>query len=236
MKSKKELRKGLKKQLAYLRRNISTIDLLLDRDVALIAKLSKSELKYFWVIRLLYDQQQQMYKERKNSCCDRIVGIHQPHVRPIVRGKNKGKVEFGAKIGVCIHKGYSRIDHLSWGAYNESADLPVHLEKYKAQHGYYPYRVLEDKIYLDSQNRSLMKELGIEIVWAALERLSKESKTPAYKAAMRKAAGEKNEVEGCFGVAKRRYDMNNIRARLAQTSESWIAAGLDSLCKNFRGS
>lgn len=237
VKSKKELRKGLKKQLAYLRRNISTIDSLLDRDVELIAKLSKAELKYFWVIRLLHDQQQQMYDERKNSCCDRIVSIHQPHVRPIVRGKNKGKVEFGAKIGVCIHKGYSRIDHLSWDAYNESADLPVHLEKYKAQHGYYPYRVLGDKIYLNRQNRSLMKELGIEIVGAALGRPSKESKTPAYKAAMRKAAGERNEVEGCFGVAKRRYDMNNIRARLAQTSESWIAAGffVQNLQRFLRG-
>lgn len=237
VKSKKQLRKGLKKQLAYLRRNISSIDSLLDRDKGLITKLSKAELKYFWVIRLLYDQQQQMYNERKMSCCDRIVCIHQPHVRPIVRGKNKGKVEFGAKIGVCIHKGYSRIDHLSWDAYNESADLSLHLENYKAHHGYYPYRVLGDKIYLNRQNRNLMKELGIEAVGSALGRPSKESKTPAYKAAMRKAASERNEVEGCFGIAKRRYDMNNIRARLARTSESWIAAGffVQNLQRFLRG-
>lgn len=237
VKSKKQLRKGLKKQLAYLRRNISSIDSLLDLDTKLMHRLLKYKLKYFWVIRLLYDQQQNMYNEQKNSCSDRIVSIHQPHVRPIVRGKNKGKVEFGAKIGVCIHKGYSRIDHLSWDAYNKASDLSLHLESYKTQHGYYPYRVLGDKIYLNRQNRSLMKMLGIKIVGAPLGRPSKESKTPAYKSAMRKAAGERNEVEGCFGVAKRRYDMNNIRARLARTSESWIAAGffVQNLQRFLRG-
>lgn len=225
VKSKKLLRKGLRKQLAYLLRDIGYIHAILESDSSLISRLSKAELKYFWVIQLLYDQQKQMYDERKNSCLDRIVSIHQPHVRPVVRGKSKGKVEFGAKVGVCIDRGYSRIDHLSWDAYNESEDLSVHLENYKAQHGYYPYRVLADKIYLNRHNRTLMKELGIEAVGAPLGRPSKESKTPEYKAKMRKAAGERNEVEGSFGVAKRRYDMNDIRARLSKTAESWIAVG-----------
>ncbi|MGL4852104.1 MAG: IS5 family transposase [Phocaeicola sp.] len=225
VKGKKLLRKGLRKQLAYLFRNIGYIHSILDSDPCLITRLSKAELKYFWIIQLLYDQQKQMYDERKSSCSDRIVSIHQPHVRPIVRGKSKGKVEFGAKIGVCVDNGYSRIDHLSWDAYNESEDLSVHLENYKAQHGFYPYRVLGDKIYLNRQNRTLMKELGIEAVGAPLGRPSKESKRPEYKAKMRKAAGERNEVEGSFGVAKRRYDMNDIRARLANTAESWIAVG-----------
>ncbi|MGL5937950.1 MAG: IS5 family transposase, partial [Phocaeicola sp.] len=224
-KGKKLLRKALRKQLAYLSRNIGYIHSLFDSDPSLISRLSKAELKYFWVIQLLYDQQKQMYDERKNSCSDRIVSIHQPHVRPIVRGKSKGKVEFGAKVGVCVDRGYSRIDHLSWNAYNESEDLSVHLENYKAQHGFYPYRVLGDKIYLNRQNRTLMKDLGIEAVGAPLGRPSKESKSPEYKAKMRKAAGERNEVEGSFGVAKRRYDMNDIRARLSKTAESWIAVG-----------
>lgn len=51
------------------------------------------------------------------------MSIYQPHVRPIVRGKSKGKVEFGVKIGVCVDNGYARIDHLSRDAYNESEDL-----------------------------------------------------------------------------------------------------------------
>lgn len=42
----------------------------------------------------------------------------QPHIRPIVRGKLKSPTEFGVKIGACIVKGYSFVDHHSWDAYN----------------------------------------------------------------------------------------------------------------------
>jgi hypothetical protein len=40
-----------------------------------------------------------MHKERKNSIPHRIVSIHQPHVRPIVRGKSGNKkVELSGKF------------------------------------------------------------------------------------------------------------------------------------------
>ena len=42
------------------------------------------------------------------SKSNRIVSIYQPHLRPIVRGKAKAKVEFGAKIGASIVNGYLR--------------------------------------------------------------------------------------------------------------------------------
>jgi len=35
--------------------------------------------------------------------------------------------------------------------------------------------------------------------------------------------GERNPIEGKFGQAKTAYGMNRIRARLPNTSESWIA-------------
>ncbi|MBS4057533.1 MAG: transposase, partial [Bacteroidales bacterium] len=39
-----------------------------------------------------------------------------------------------------------------------------------------------------------------------------------------KKAAERNHVEGKFGQAKRGYGLNNIKARLASTSASWIQA------------
>jgi hypothetical protein len=36
-------------------------------------------------------------------------------------------------------------------------------------------------------------------------------------------AGERNPIEGKFGQAKTAYGHNRIKARLQQTSESWIA-------------
>ncbi len=55
-----------------------------------------------------------MFEQNVRSCADRIISIYQPHLRPIVRGKAKAKVEFGAKIGASIVNGYTYVDHLSW--------------------------------------------------------------------------------------------------------------------------
>jgi len=35
--------------------------------------------------------------------------------------------------------------------------------------------------------------------------------------------GERNPIEGTFGQAKTAYGLNRIKARMQQTSESWIA-------------
>ena len=78
------------------------------------------------------------------SKSDRIVSIYQPHLRPIVRGKAKAKVEFGAKIGASIVNGYTYVDHLSWDAYNESSDLAMQLELYQKRFGMLPQEVQAD--------------------------------------------------------------------------------------------
>ncbi len=86
-----------------------------------------------------------------------IVSIYQPHLRPIVRGKAKAKVEFGAKIGASIVNGYTYVDHLSWDAYNESSDLAMQLELYKKRFGMLPQEVQTDKLYLGKANKNLIK-------------------------------------------------------------------------------
>ena len=79
----------------------------------------------------VYKQQEEMFRERKHSVANRIVSISQPHVRPIVRGKAAAPVEFGAKISVSVAAGIAYLDHLSWEAFNESADLVVQVENSK---------------------------------------------------------------------------------------------------------
>ena len=85
-KSKKEIRKAVGKQLNYLKRNLGSIDTLLDSYKAI--PLKAKDYKTYLVIQTLYQQQKEMYDERKHSVDDRIVSIRQPHVRPIVRGKS----------------------------------------------------------------------------------------------------------------------------------------------------
>lgn len=75
-----------------------------------------------------------MFDERTHRCESRIVSIHQPWVRPIVRGMQHKPTEFGAKINVSIDEaGLSRVDHFSREAFNEGQDLKEQVESYKGK-------------------------------------------------------------------------------------------------------
>lgn len=214
--SKKTIRKGVGKQLQYLRRNIGHIHRMLDNypGFPLPGKLQKQ----FWVVQTLYDQQLEMFSEKKHSVDDRIVSIHQPHVRPMVRGKARAKVEFGSKLHLSLVDGYALLDTISWDAYNEGAHLDEYVENYKTRFGFYPERVLADKIYCTRKNRKWLKDRNIKLAAKPLGR-------PSVKAVENHVSpGERNPIEGKFGQAKNGYGMNRVRARLKQTSQSWIAS------------
>jgi transposase, IS5 family len=224
-KSKKVIRKAIKAQLQYVRRDLGIIDKLLAKSPGRGKILSHKEKELLQTIRIVYQQQKQMYDSKTNSCKDRIVNIFQPHVRPIVRGKEGRKTEFGSKINVSEVNGFCRIDTLSWDAYNESVDVKQQVENFNIQYGCYPRVLLADRIYLTRENRNFLKEKGIQIYGPPLGRPStKNPMTAAQKYRHRKKAAERNHVEGKFGQAKRGYGLNNIKARLASTSTSWVQA------------
>jgi hypothetical protein len=214
VKSKKEIRKALGKQLNYLTRDLKSIDILLDAYQTI--PLDRHQHKCLFVIHTLYDQQLAMFKERIHSIDHRIVSIHQPYMRPIVRGKTNANVEFGAKIQVSLMNGYAFLDDLSWEAFNEGTRLMATVEKYKARFGYYPKEVLVDKIYCNRSNRTELKKLDINL-------RSKPLGKPKAVDVEHVRPGERNPIEGKFGQAKTAYGMNRIKARLQQISQSWIA-------------
>jgi DNA-directed RNA polymerase subunit E'/Rpb7 len=88
-----------------------------------------------------------MYKSHKHKIKYRIVSIRQPWIRQIVRGKAKDKVEFGAKIDLSVYKGFARLEHTSFEAYNESENLISEVERFYEREKHYPKRVLADQIY-----------------------------------------------------------------------------------------
>jgi len=237
-KTRHEVRKAIGQQLRYLRRNLKSINGLLDRGQGDSFPLVARDQKIYWVIQNIYDQQENMYKDHTHSVENRIVNIYQPHVRPIVRGKDKANVEFGAKLGVSIQNGYARINTLSWEAYNEGTDLKKQVEDYRRLNGYYPKVVITDKIYGNRENRQWLKELGIRYSGKPLGRPSAKSQTAYQRRKFLKEQGMRNEVEGKFGQGKNGYNLSKVRARVAKTSESWIAAiffvmNLVKFSKNF---
>lgn len=213
-KSFKTLRKAIGSQLGFLRRNLRSIHTLLDSYDEI--QLEPRDYKYLLVINALYEQQQYMYVNKTHSVEHRIVSIHQPHIRPIVRGKNNADVEFGAKIQVSLIDGISFLDKLSWDAFNEGSFMKDYVEHYRRRFGFYPQEVLADKIYCTRVNRTLLKELNIKLIAKPLGR------PPAVPIHL--SPGERNPIEGKFGQAKTAYGLNRIRARLSGTSESWIAS------------
>jgi hypothetical protein len=53
---------------------------------------------------------------------------------------------------------------------------------------------------------------------------TKEPMSYYQKRKQKKERAERNAIEGKFGQGKNGYELNKIRARLMNTSESWIAA------------
>ena len=230
-KSKKVIRKAVGSQLRFLSRNLRSINNMLDSYKHI--PLEPKDHKYLLVINTLFDQQKQMYDNHSHSIENRIVSIHQPHVRPIVRGKSHAKVEFGAKIHVSLIDGISFLDELSWEAFNEGTHMMDYVERYRKRFGFYPKEILADQIYCTRSNRAALKEKRIKLLAKPLGR------PPAVSIHL--SPGERNPIEGKFGQAKTAYGLNRIRARLKGTSETWIAsiilvlnlvklAGLSVLC------
>jgi len=224
-KSKREIRKGIKSQLQYVARDLRIIASLLKEKEKRSQQLTKRDEVLLSTITKMYEQQKWMYDNKKNSIDDRIVNIFQPWVRPIVRGKDNQKTEFGPKIDVSEINGFCRIDRFSWDAFNEGGDVELIVENYYKFYGRYPEIFLGDGIYMNRKAREYLKEKGIKLYGKPLGRPQKVSQeTAAQKYRKRKKAVERNHIEGKFGQGKRGYGLNNIKARLKETSESWINA------------
>lgn len=214
-KTRLEIRGALRKQLSYVKRNIKYIHQLLAHFKTV--PLDRKSYKYLLVIQTLYDQQKFMYDNKVHTIEHRIVSIHQPHVRPIVRGKTNANVEFGAKIQMSIMNGIAFLDELSWDAFNEGTRLMNTVQNFKRRFGCYPEKVFADKIYCNRENRKKLKAENITLVAKPLGR-------PSLAVENHIRPGDRNPIEGKFGQAKNAYGMNRIKARLAETSESWIAS------------
>lgn len=96
--STKKIRATIRKQLSYIKRDIKYLESYMEEGYAPVSK----EISLLMTIYKLYEQQQYMYQNKVHSVENRIVSISQPWIRPIVRGKTKAPVEFGAKFDLSL--------------------------------------------------------------------------------------------------------------------------------------
>ena len=219
-KTRKDIRKGLRRQLQYVSRDIKYINNLFEQHTSLRKVLEKRNWKILQVIHEVHRQQQEMYTDDKRTIGHRIVSLYQPHVRPMPRGKDRVQTEFGSKQLVMLKDGYTHVQTISWDNFNEGIHLEECIEAYKEIYGCYPEKVSADGIFGNKTNRQYLKEKAIRFVGKQLGRPPKIS--AAEKRKQQKEMAGRNEIEGKFGQGKNGYGLQKIKARMKATSESWI--------------
>ena len=219
-KGAKNARKAIKKQLGYVRRDLGYIEEFLKQKED---ALSEKNRELLTVLLKVYEQQKYMYDNKIHTVKNRIVSISQPYIRPIVRGKAKSPVEFGAKLDLSVDEnGMSRIEKLSFDAYNEESVLKTAVENYKKRTGHYPERVLADQIYRNRENISYCNSLGIRLSGKRLGRLKKDTNTNADKKLAYQDNTDRIEVERKFSLAKHKFGLGLLVTKLEETTKSSI--------------
>ena len=219
-----KIRKAIKQQLGHLKRNLSSIDALIAGGGCLLAAGRRIYQKLL-VISELVRQQTILYHADSRSIPDRIVSLFQSHIRPIVRGKARCNVEFGAKISISVTgEGFTFLDRLSYDPYNEGEDLKAQAKAYRRRHGHYPEVICADQIYRTRSNRAFCQRHGIRLSGPRLGRPKNDPElVAAEKQQFMDDQRQRNAVEGKIGQGKRRYGLDLIREKLAMTQGSTIA-------------
>lgn len=216
----KTTRKAIRKQLNYLRRDLTAIDGKLSTGKT----LNERKTKRLSTIRTIYEQQKYMYDHNTHTVPDRVVSVSQPFVRPIVRGKPGKPVEFGAKLDISVADGWTRLENHFFDAYNEAGKLQTVVERFKKREGHYPSRILADKLYRNRENLRYCKERGIRLSGPALGRPRRDEGVDKKQEYL--DVCDRVEVERKFSLAKRKCGMGLVTARLEETASHVLAMSI----------
>jgi hypothetical protein len=224
-KTKAFVRKVQGKMLRFLRRNIHQMEAVLKKVPRERKRVKEKVSAQLNVIKQLYKQQREMWEKGVRRVKDRIVSLHRPHIRPMVRGKEGKEVEFGPKVVLSAVDGYGFMNHFSFDAYNESGYLQGSVEHYEELFKKKPSVAVADKIFGTRENRDYLQERGIK---AAFKSLGRPRRTADKRARdwLAKQQRKRNQVEGLIGTGKTRYGLERILYRILEGEEIWVRMGL----------
>ena len=176
------------------------------------------------VIERVLAQQKEMFITGSHTVPDRIVSIAKSYVRPIVRGKEVKKVEFGAKVNMIQVDGINFIEHLSFDAFNEGPRLIDSIWYSRSLFGKITH-ISADDIYATNANRKWCTEHKIASNFKRKGRAGKyEDQRQILAAELRKERATR--MEGSFGTEKQHYGLDKIKARIEKNEILWIFFGV----------
>jgi len=170
-------------------------------------------------------EQQRQWFETKEKPKDLIVSIDKDYIRPIVRGKEIKRVEFGAKVNTIQIDGINFIEHLSFDAFHEGIRMVESIQLAQALMHKKCTHAAADKIYATNANRKWCSQQGITTNFVRKGRAGKyESQRKQISSILSKERSTR--MEGSFGTEKEHYCLYRIRARLKYTEILWIVFGI----------
>lgn len=211
-----------KKALIYLlEKGIAQLQSILDAHRQI--ELKQSDRVYMRTIRKVLEQQQFLLTHPAKELKNRIVSLPKPYVRPIIRGKETKRVEFGMKVHMLQVDGICMIDHMSYNAFNESTRLKISSLKHRSIFGKL-FQLGADRIYATNANR---KYLTDKKVFTNFPRKGIQIDTKVEKKLRSLIASQRATVmEGSFGVHKNSYGLNKVRAKNMKNEMVWVFFGV----------
>ena len=181
------------------------------RLYAPVIHLSAEQDKRIMAIKEVHRQQTDHFNKKEVK--HRIVSIDRPYIRPIVRGKENKRVEFGAKVNNIQVDGISFIEHHSFEAFNEGTRLKQCVEYQESLTGVKVTRIGMDTIYANNENRKYCTERGITTNF--VRKGSKPKDEQADISTARRIIGNLRAtvLEGSFGNQKQHFGVGRIAAR-----------------------
>jgi hypothetical protein len=226
--NKSQIKKIKKKQLQFLKRNISQAEQVITElqkgldnnsnnksknlfgETIIIQLQGKTDKKAFKKLKqkletakLIYAQQLAHYKGEKID--NRMVNFHRPNVRPIFRGKAQKKTEFGVKtffsiMGKALILTKTSYDNFYDGKGFKHAITNMQNKKYSVK-----------EAIGDKGNGGICAFLKDNNIIDGIEKRGKRIKPPPIP--KKRFARARNRMEGAIGTVKNVFIKNGLRAK-----------------------
>ncbi len=176
------------------------------------------------IIKLIYQQQESLFitgEAPKN----RIVSISKDYIRPIVRGKETKKVEFGPKVNKVQIDGVNFIEHISFDAFNEGTHFKSSVWLVQRLMRVMTKVMGADAIYATNANRKFATSHNIRTDFVRKGRAGQhEPHRKQLAGAIKKERASR--LEGSFGKEKEHYHLKKIKARTKLNEILWVFMGI----------
>ncbi|MDN5203169.1 transposase [Fulvivirgaceae bacterium BMA10] len=220
-KTYKQGQKRKKALLHLLQKGLGQLQELLNNNPQI--ELNRHQRTYLKTIKTVLAQQTFLQTRSAKELKDRIVSLPKPYIRPIIRGKENKRIEFGMKVHMLQSDGISYFDQISFNAFNETTRLKTSVFKHKAIFKDC-HQLGADNIYPTNKNRKFLTDKQIFTCFA-----NKGPKKPTKSEAKLKsilATQRATTMEGAFGIHKTAYGLHKIKAKNKINEVVWVFFGV----------